>query len=157
MLAATGQDFTDYDPDFVLTPAETSQLPLKAPRKDTPRRTPRKRKIKGVQKIENTPGKGAEETEASQHEQDLASNPDEQVGTRITYFASHTNTINAFQARITSLTNALLPLVLPPPAPLSIARSLVSEAMRQADVTDEDESSDSYAGLLRMIAHYCRR
>ena len=158
ILAATGQDFTEDDPDFTLTPNVTSPPPEKAPRKD-PRRTPRKRKYKGAPpKSEETPEKGGEEPHTSQHDQDLASNQDEQVGTCTSSLASHTNIANAFQPHIPSLARALLLPRSVPPAPPSIASSndwsLVSEAIRQADVVDEDETSDSYATLLRMVAQY---
>ena len=82
----------------------------------------------------------------------------EQVGTYNYLLASSTNTARTLQLYDTSHARALLnPRSAPCFAP-SVAStsdwSLVSEAIRQAEAFDDDESPDSIAALLRMIAKY---
>ena len=82
----------------------------------------------------------------------------EQVGTYTSLLAPTTNIAHTLQLRDTSHARALLyPRSAPCLAPSITSSSdwsLVSEAIRQAEAFDDDESPDSIAALLRMIANY---
>ena len=173
-LASQQQDYSDSDLQQLIAAAEESLQDDGASTSTVkPKHTPQKRtrrqkgqrtsprvtgNVKCSEPVVNLDEDQDDDKSSPQHGTADTDTTGEQVGTYSFTLHSKTNTARTLQLRDTSHVRALLyPRSAPCLAP-SVAStsdwSLVSEAIRQAEAFDDDESPDSIAALLRMIAQF---